>query len=119
MGWLWFDTADMLARLDTLHANQLLILKKLNTISTKEDTLMSDLDDKLAALEAAQSANHDAIATELAQLAAAIANQAPDLTPEVNRLIALTTAVQADTAALNADDPQPPAPTPPPASAKK
>jgi hypothetical protein len=88
--------------------------RKLNIIINKESALMSDVDDKLSALEAAQAANHAAIANELQQLATAIANQAPDLTPVVNRLITLTNAVQADTAALNADDPQPPTPVPPP-----
>jgi transglutaminase/protease-like cytokinesis protein 3 len=117
MGWLWItqsDLAYLYTRIETLRANQILILSKLNRVLTKEDTLMSDLDDKLAALEAAQAANHAAIANELQQLATAIANQAPDLTPAVNRLISLTSAVQADTAALNADDPQPPTPVNPP-----
>ena len=100
---------DTQARLRMLDEHLAAKLKRM------EGRIMAAIDDKLAELEAAMDAAHEAIANEIDQLAKAIAAQAPDLTPQVNRLAALVDRVRTDTDALRSDDPVVEAPPAPPA----
>lgn len=65
------------------------------------------LDAKLDELAVADAARQTAIKKELDQLAAAVATQAPDLTPQVAKVQALIDSAGADKASLDVDDPAP------------
>jgi hypothetical protein len=80
MGWLWFDTQDMLSRLDTLHANQLVILNKLNVIIGKENTMAVDLS-ALTAEVARNTTVEQSVVTLVNNLAAQIAAIPPSTDP--------------------------------------
>jgi chromosome segregation ATPase len=50
MGWLWFTGGDLYSRLETLRQNDLLILRKLDTVLTREEKIMAAGDDLKAAV---------------------------------------------------------------------
>lgn len=74
---------------------------------TKE-SIVSELDDRIAAVEAGVNSVGEAIQTEIQQLADAIASGGQVSQADLDRLDALATQLTGDVTALGADDPTPP-----------
>ncbi len=120
MGWLWFTGGDLYSRLETLRQNDLLILRKLDTVLTREGILMAASDDlKAAVADLATELNQNNLEIEalLTKITAPGTSDA-DVEAAVATIRQLITDNAAEVAKAQAATTTPPAPTPT-ASAKK
>jgi hypothetical protein len=114
----WYTWSDVFDRLDTLHANQLLILNKLRVVLEKENTMAIDLT-SLTAEVANNTTVTQSVVTLVNNLAALVAAIPPSSDPVTQAALDALKATLAsnDTAiaaAVTANTP-----VPPPASSKK